>query len=220
MSHTFRTVLVAVTVTTAVTAGGAIGAAMITGKDIKNNSITGKDIKNRSIKKADLARNVLTAGPQGPQGLKGDTGAKGADGAPGAKGETGATGPRGPSDVLVAPAAGPVAIGAISTPITAVGLTGGGRYLLQARFDAVLPSADDLIITCTLMQLPALIGLTTTSFGIGNDPSDSRVPVSMHLAVAPSSDISVGLRCATNSGTASIENVQFVATQVETITQQ
>jgi hypothetical protein len=57
------------------TAGTAVGARMITGKQIKNSSITGKDVKDLSLTKKDFKGRV--AGPRGPRGFRG------ADGGPG-----------------------------------------------------------------------------------------------------------------------------------------
>jgi hypothetical protein len=57
------------------TAGTAVGARMITGKQIKNSSITGKDVKDASLTKRDIKGRV--AGPRGPRGFRG------ADGGPG-----------------------------------------------------------------------------------------------------------------------------------------
>ena len=57
------------------TAGTAVGARMITGKQIKNSSITGTDVKDLSLTKKDFKGRV--AGPRGPRGFRG------ADGGPG-----------------------------------------------------------------------------------------------------------------------------------------
>jgi hypothetical protein len=50
------------------TGGTSYAAAMITSKDIKNNTITSQDVKNRSLKGVDLKKGVLKRGPQGPAG--------------------------------------------------------------------------------------------------------------------------------------------------------
>ena len=57
------------------TAGTAVGARMITGKQIRNSSITGKDVKDLSLTNKDFKGRV--AGPRGPRGFRG------ADGGPG-----------------------------------------------------------------------------------------------------------------------------------------
>lgn len=49
----------------------ATAARMITSKQIKNNTITTSDIRNGTIRKADLSKNLSTAGPQGPAGAPG-----------------------------------------------------------------------------------------------------------------------------------------------------
>jgi hypothetical protein len=58
------------------TAGTAVGARMITGKQIKNSSITGKDVKDLSLTTRDF-KGRRVAGPRGPRGFRG------ADGGPG-----------------------------------------------------------------------------------------------------------------------------------------
>jgi hypothetical protein len=58
-----------------VTAGTAVGARLITGKQIKNNSVTGKDIRNKSLTPADFKGSVRgRRGPQGPPGAAGGPG--------------------------------------------------------------------------------------------------------------------------------------------------
>ena len=64
----------------------AAGSAVITGKQIKNNSITGADVKNKSLTARDFRGSVRgprgPAGPAGPQGTQGPKGDKGDAGAP------------------------------------------------------------------------------------------------------------------------------------------
>ncbi len=55
------------------TAGGAVAAKLITGKDVKNNSLTGKDIKDRSLGVKELSSSARAA-------LKGNAGAPGISG--------------------------------------------------------------------------------------------------------------------------------------------
>ena len=69
----------------------ATTSALITGKQIKNNSITGADVKNKSLTPKDFRGSVR--GPRGPRGLTGATGATGATGGAGAKGDKGDIGP-------------------------------------------------------------------------------------------------------------------------------
>jgi len=74
----------------------AASSALITGKQIKNNSITGADVKDKSLTPKDFRGSVRGArgpqGPAGPSGAKGDKGDKGDTGAPGAAGTPGAPG--------------------------------------------------------------------------------------------------------------------------------
>jgi hypothetical protein len=102
-------------------ASGAMGAKLLTGKDIANRSITGEDlrrsaltgkhVKDRSLATRDFKKGHLLlgetgpmgpegpAGPEGPRGATGPRGAPGpagADGVDGADGADGAPGPPGP----------------------------------------------------------------------------------------------------------------------------
>jgi hypothetical protein len=99
----------------------ATTSALITGKQILNNSITGADVKDKSLTPKDFKGSVGgargpagTAGPQGPAGAqgpqgaqgpagpKGDTGDTGATGSQGLKGDTGETGEQGPAGTSIA----------------------------------------------------------------------------------------------------------------------
>ena len=70
-----KRILLIATVATLAFAGGAYGAAKITGAQIKDGTITGADIKNRSITAADFRGSV--EGPQGPAGPVGPQGPAG-----------------------------------------------------------------------------------------------------------------------------------------------
>jgi hypothetical protein len=78
----------------------ATTSAVITGKQIKNNSITGADVKNKSLTPRDFKGSVRgprgLRGPAGPQGAQGPQGTQGAQGAQGAQGIQGIQGPPGP----------------------------------------------------------------------------------------------------------------------------
>jgi hypothetical protein len=71
-------------------AGSATAAALITGKEVKDESLTGLDVKDHTIKRADLAADAV--GAQGPKGDTGAQGPKGATGAQGPRGEAGSIG--------------------------------------------------------------------------------------------------------------------------------
>jgi hypothetical protein len=65
--------------------GGAVAGAMITGKQIKDNTVTTKDIKNGSLAVKDLSTTTRRAlagvpGPAGATGARGPAGANGANG--------------------------------------------------------------------------------------------------------------------------------------------
>jgi hypothetical protein len=92
--------LVAVVALLAALAGGAVGATLVTGEQIKDGSITGKDVKNGSLQLNDLSKLARTslravgvagqAGPAGPQGPQGPTGPQGPAGLRGSAGVVGA----------------------------------------------------------------------------------------------------------------------------------
>lgn len=62
--------------------GGAVAGALITGKQIKDNTVTTKDIKNGSLAVKDLSKKTRSAlaGTAGPTGATGATGPAGAAG--------------------------------------------------------------------------------------------------------------------------------------------
>jgi Collagen triple helix repeat (20 copies) len=75
----------------------ATTSALITGKQIKDNSITGADVKNKSLRPNDFTGSVRGArGPAGPAGAQGPQGAQGPPGPTGPAGQKGDTGERGP----------------------------------------------------------------------------------------------------------------------------
>jgi hypothetical protein len=79
--------------------GTAVAGALITGKNVKNNSIAGidilneslgsKDVKNGSLLPKDFKAGVLPAGAQGPAGPAGPVGPAGPQGPAGANGVSG-----------------------------------------------------------------------------------------------------------------------------------
>ncbi len=69
----------------------ATTSALITGKQIKNNSITGLDIKNKSVTAADIKGQL-----RGARGAAGTPGPAGPAGPGGAQGPQGIQGPQGP----------------------------------------------------------------------------------------------------------------------------
>ena len=70
------------------TAGTAVAAKMIDGKDLVNNSVASKKIKDSTLKVRDFSNRTKTAlkgdqGPAGPQGPQGPVGPEGPQGEPG-----------------------------------------------------------------------------------------------------------------------------------------
>lgn len=134
-------VLVTVLLLVLACGASATAGALITGRQIKDNSVASKDIRNKSLLVKDLsvkARAKLKgatgpAGPAGPAGPQGEPGADGADGATGATGATGPAGPAGPQgpEGPEGPAgpAGPVGVSGYqvldgTSPVVAPGTTG------------------------------------------------------------------------------------------------
>ena len=77
--------------------GTAVGAKLITGKQVKDASLTGRDIKNGSVQAADLAAGAVAERAAGAVGAPGPAGPKGDGGPAGAVGATGPAGPVGPA---------------------------------------------------------------------------------------------------------------------------
>ena len=65
----------------------ATSSALITGRQIADNSITGRDVRNKSLTPLDFRGSVR--GPAGPRGAPGAAGQQGAQGVPGPKGDKG-----------------------------------------------------------------------------------------------------------------------------------
>lgn len=123
--------------------GGAVAGALITSKQIKDNTITSADIKNKTIGTSDLspaAASTLT-GPTGPTGLTGPagpTGAKGDPGATGPVGPRGATGPVGDIGPVGAPGADAM------TDVTVRSKTVTGEWIASAQ---LLCQADERAVS-------------------------------------------------------------------------
>ena len=69
------TVIALVALVVATSTGSAVGARLITGKQIRDNSITGADVKNKSLTPRDFRGSVR--GPVGPPGPPGGGGGGG-----------------------------------------------------------------------------------------------------------------------------------------------
>ena len=165
-------------------AGTAVGASLVTGKDIQNGSVTGIDIKNKSLGVKDLKASARQAlrGPAGPAGPAG------AAGTPGAKGDTGAQGERGPSDVFysdITTVNAPNALETVDTldlaagkyqitaVITGTSLAGGGHSLRcqLANGDTVLDDARDYYVDNTGRGNITLLAVADLS-GVAADSND------------------------------------------------
>jgi hypothetical protein len=93
-------VFVAIVALVVASTGSAVGASLITGKQIRNGSITGADIRNHSITSADI-RNHTIAGADIRSHTISRRNVKGSLGAPGATGPAGPPGPAGPRAQLL-----------------------------------------------------------------------------------------------------------------------
>jgi hypothetical protein len=123
--------------------GGAVAGAMITGKQIKDNTVTTKDIKNGSLAVKDLSKSTrkVLAGTPGPAG------ATGARGPAGANGANGANGPRGFSAWDTMPS----------------GVTVTGRFYDLSRSGATATAVIHNV------NFPAKAPAAPTGLGFGND---------------------------------------------------
>ena len=90
--------MIALTALFVASTGTAVGAAIITGANVKNGSLTGLDVRNGSLTSLDVKnrsllpvdfKGKLPAGPAGPQGAQGPPGPAGAAGPQGAAGVSG-----------------------------------------------------------------------------------------------------------------------------------
>lgn len=131
------------------------GAALISGKDIKNESVTSKDIKNGSLKGKDFKAGQLPAGTQGPPG---------------------ATGPAGPSDgyMNATGASSPISSPAVTTTELARLSLPAGSYMVS--FDSTpytaAASASNQNAVCFVRRdttvLADTFGQTVADGGNGN----------------------------------------------------
>lgn len=106
--------------------GGAVGASLITGADIKDGSVTTKDVKDKTLKTGDLSEKTLDA-------LTGPRGAPGAPGAPGQVGYQFIDGPATPVNsaafatlTVTCPAGTTVLGGSVTSVPAGISLTSGG----------------------------------------------------------------------------------------------
>ena len=142
--------------------GSATAAAVITGKQIKDNTVTSKDIKNGSLQVKDFKASEA-AKLRGPAGANGTNGATGAAGTPGAAGAAGAAGAPGAS--------------AFSPPPSGTVIKGGG--ILSAEVNG---AAVDLRSDAPLPFTPAAPFRTTAprNLFVGSSAFDAEVSPS-HL---------------------------------------
>ena len=124
--------------------GTATAAAMITGKQIKDNSVHGRDIQNASLTGVDVKNRSLTPADftgslQGPAGPTGPSGPAGPAGPAGPQGPAGVSGVQYVSNAMDI-GAGKTASWPSSCPVGKV-VVGGGVSSTNPRFARVLESA-------------------------------------------------------------------------------
>jgi hypothetical protein len=137
MRHRLSYASVTATLALFIAIGGttAVGAqALLTGRNVKDESLTGADIQNDSLTGADiragsLGSNLLSSAAR--------SNLRGATGATGPRGETGATG-----------APGPAGVGVISTKTTGADVT--GYQDLTTLASGSLPSAGDYVVFASI----------------------------------------------------------------------
>ena len=203
--------------------GSATAAAIITGKQIQDNSVTTKDIKNGSLLLKDFQssqRSQLQGatgstgatgatgaagaiGPQGPAGATGSigaTGPKGPDGATGLTGGTGGTGPTGPTGASGIVSAG-FAQGGITTPtfnveflVPVVTATIGGDQLAFISSSAAFGTGPEAARSLNLSICYRLSGSTQSPTPIGSGL--------FGLTSAPDSRLTYSLSAITPAGLA------------------
>jgi hypothetical protein len=166
--------------------GTAYAAALITGRDVKNNSLTGADIKNRSIKARDLAAGARLVGPAGPTGPTGPAGTAGAGGATGAAGTNGTNGSNGTDGTN-----GARGVSAWDTIPSGQTVTG------EIFYDTTGTGA--IVIDGVAINLPALapvaLTVTTANFGPGSglvtDAADGTCTGTSSSPTAPAGELCV-----------------------------
>jgi hypothetical protein len=156
---TFRTLAIVFALTLAVGGTATAGArALLTGRDVQDESLTGADIQNHTLSGADiragsLGSNVLSA--EALANLRGAAGATGTTGAPGLQGAPGQPGPQGPAGagVTARTDTGPdVANYQDRTPLATTSLTSAGDYVLFGTLTAHNTGATDEDFQCGLFM--------------------------------------------------------------------
>ena len=153
MKHRLSYASVTATLALLLAVGGtsAVGAqALLTGRNVKDDSLTGADIQNDSLTGADirdgsLGSNLLsTVARANLRGLTGPAGAKG---------DTGATGPQGPAGVgIIATrvSGSDVTDYQDKTPLASTTLDANGDYVIFAHFSAHNTGSVDEYLNCGL----------------------------------------------------------------------
>ncbi|WP_209020738.1 hypothetical protein [Nocardioides sp. 1609] len=113
------------------TAGGATAGALITGRQVQDETLTGADIRDGSVRAVDLA--PLPRGPRGPRGPSGPTGPQGPPGA------AGPAGPPGPATGGPEYRVGRIDVGANRTETWPVFCAGG--KVIGGGVSSTLPAA-------------------------------------------------------------------------------
>lgn len=196
-------------------AGTATGAALITGKQIKNRSVAGIDVKRKTLGVTHLttAARASLRGARGPAGAQGATGTKGDTGAAGAAGAQGA---RGPSDVfftkLPNSVNAPNALEAMDTLDVPA-----GKYAITAQIHGLSIGGGDHSLQCELRNGATVIG-DARDFYVGSTGRANMTIVAtadLNGAAADSND--VVLYCNDdNSGV--LVQASMTATQVAALT--
>jgi hypothetical protein len=187
----------------------AVGAqALLTGRNVKDESLTGADVENDSLTGADIRAGSLGSNlfsTIARANLRGQTGATGA------KGDTGAAGPQGPAGLGIT--ASRVSGDDVTdyqnlTPLATTTLAGSGDYVIFAHVAAHNTGAADDSINCGLFindDFNNAVGGGGAQVTIG-----ATVDVSAVGALSLTAPVKVTLACYLSGGTTyDLSNVEM-----------
>lgn len=194
MKHRLSYASVTATLALLLAIGGtsAVGAqALLTGRNVKDDSLTGADIQNDSLTGADIRAGSLGSNlfsTIARANLRGQTGATGA------KGETGEMGPQGPAGkgVTATTVTGDdVTDYQALAPLASAALPASGDYVVFANVTAHNTGASNDYFACALF-----IGDNIVGGGNGNSIDAGATSLVTGVGAVPVSDpVTITLKC-------------------------